>query len=76
MTFKNNSLAEVIKKISLQNLVLETDAPYLTPSPKRGKRNESAYIIYIAQEVAMICDISVNEVAEITSDNARRLFRI
>jgi len=76
VTFKNNSLAEVIKKISLQNLVLETDAPYLTPSPKRGKRNESAYIIYIAQEVAMICDISVNEVAEITSDNARRLFRI
>lgn len=76
VTFNNNRLAEVIKKLPLSNLVLETDAPYLTPVPKRGKRNESAYIIYIAQEVAKIYDISVSEVAEITSENARRLFRI
>jgi len=76
VTFKNNPLADVIRKIPLQHLVLETDAPYLTPSPKRGKRNESAYLIYVAQEVAKIYSISVSKVAEITSDNARRIFRI
>jgi TatD DNase family protein len=76
VTFKNSHLAGVIRQVSVQNLVLETDAPYLAPVPKRGKRNESAYIIYVAQEVARIYDLSVTEVAEITSGNARRLFRI
>lgn len=76
VTFKNSHLAEVIRQVSVENLVLETDAPYLAPVPKRGKRNESAYIIYVAQEVAKIYDLSVTEVAEITSGNARRLFRI
>ncbi len=76
VTFKNSNLGEIIKGIPVQNLVLETDSPYLTPVPKRGKRNESAYIVYIAQEVAKIYDISVNEVAEITSENARTLFKI
>ncbi|MDD2380712.1 MAG: TatD family hydrolase [Mariniphaga sp.] len=76
VTFKNNQLAEVVKSVPLRHVVLETDAPYLSPVPKRGNRNESAYIIYVAQEVAKIYDISVREVAEITSENARRLFRI
>lgn len=76
VTFKNSDLAEVIQKVSLQNIVIETDAPYLTPVPKRGKRNESAYLVYVAQALAKIFDVSVNEVAEITSENARSLFGI
>jgi len=76
VTFKNSRLADVLRKIPPQHLVLETDAPYLAPVPKRGKRNESAYIVYVAQEVSRIYDISVSKVAEITTGNARRLFRI
>jgi TatD DNase family protein len=76
LTFKNSNLPEVLKNVSLKNLVIETDAPYLTPVPKRGKRNESAYLVYVAQAVAKIYDISVSEVAEITTENARSLFGI
>jgi TatD DNase family protein len=76
ITFANSNLAEVVKGIPVQNLVLETDAPYLTPVPKRGKRNESAYLIYVAQALAKIYDVSVSEVADITSENARNLFGI
>lgn len=76
VTFNNSNLADVIGKIPVQNLVLETDAPYLTPVPKRGKRNESAYLAYVAQAVAKIYDVSVNDLAEITSENARNLFNI
>lgn len=76
VTFKNSKLDEVIKSVDVKNLVLETDAPYLSPAPKRGRRNESAYLAFIAQKVAEIYDISVEEVAEITSANARNLFGI
>jgi len=76
VTFKNSDLASVIQNVSLQNIVIETDARYLTPVPKRGKRNESAYLVYVAQTLAKVFDISVNEVAEITSENARSLFGI
>jgi TatD DNase family protein len=76
VTFKNSDLASVIQNVSLQNIVIETDAPYLTPVPKRGKRNESAYLVYVAQILAKVFDTSVNEVAEITSENARSLFGI
>jgi TatD DNase family protein len=76
ITFNNTNLAEVIKKVSVKNLVLETDSPYLAPVPKRGKRNESSYLVYVAQVVAKIHDLAVSEVAEITTDNARSLFRI
>ena len=76
VTFKNSTLSDVLKNVSLKNLVIETDAPYLTPMPKRGKRNESAYLAYVAQAVAKVYDISVNEVAEITTENARNLFGI
>lgn len=76
ITFNNTNLVEVVKSVSAHNLVLETDAPYLTPVPKRGKRNESAYLIYVAQAIAKIYDVSVTEVADITSENARNLFNI
>lgn len=76
LTFKNSSLDEVIKKVNLKNLVLETDSPYLSPVPKRGKRNESAYLVYVAQKVAEIYDVPLAEVAEITTSNARKLFGI
>ena len=70
LTYKNAGLAEVLKKIDLKYMVLETDAPYLTPVPYRGKRNESSYIKYIAEKLALIKNISVEEVAAITTENA------
>lgn len=76
ITFKNSGLDQVIKKIDLKHLILETDAPYLTPVPFRGKRNESSYLIHIARKIAEIHDTSVNEVAKITSANAINLFGI
>ncbi|MDR2909855.1 MAG: TatD family hydrolase [Bacteroidales bacterium] len=76
ITFKQNSLANVIEKIDLKNIVLETDAPYLTPVPKRGKRNESSYIIYVAHKVAEIYKIPIDKVAEVTTANACSLFAI
>lgn len=74
ITFKNSNLGEVIQKVELKNLVLETDAPYLAPAPKRGRRNESSYLIYIAQKLSEIYETPVEKVAEITTANARGLF--
>jgi TatD DNase family protein len=76
LTYKNSSLSQVLKKIELKNLVLETDAPYLAPDPKRGKRNESSYLVYIAQKISEIYQLPIREIAEITTTNARRLFEI
>lgn len=76
VTFKNSNLDEVIKDVDIKNIVLETDAPYLAPDPKRGRRNESAYLAFVAQKVAEIYGITVEQVAEITSSNARQLFGI
>ncbi|MEO8719548.1 MAG: TatD family hydrolase [Ginsengibacter sp.] len=75
LTFKNSGLAEVIKEIDLEHLVLETDSPYLAPAPFRGKRNESSYIKYIAQKLADVKKISVEEVASETTKNAEFIFR-
>ncbi|MBT3385818.1 MAG: TatD family hydrolase [Prolixibacteraceae bacterium] len=75
-TFKNSNLNQVIEKIGLEHLVLETDSPYLSPVPKRGQRNESSYLVYIAQKVAEIYKIPVEKVAGITTANARNLFGI
>ena len=74
ITYKNSGLAEVIEKIDLQYLVLETDAPYLAPVPFRGKRNESSYLKYIAAKVATIKKTSVEEVAAVTTANAEKIF--
>lgn len=76
VTFKNSDLDQVVGKLNLSSLVLETDAPYLAPVPKRGRRNESSYLVYIARKVAEIYDIPVEKVAEITTANARDLFGI
>lgn len=76
VTFKNSGLDKVVHNIDINHIVLETDSPYLAPVPKRGKRNESAYLPYIAQKIAEIKNISINEVAEITTFNAKQLFRL
>jgi TatD DNase family protein len=74
LTYKNSRLPEVLKNIGLENIVLETDAPYLPPVPFRGKRNESSYIVYVAQKMAEIKKISLEEVASITTENALKIF--
>lgn len=74
VTYKNAGVAEAIKEIDLKHIVLETDSPYLTPVPFRGKRNESSYIKYIAKKLADIKNISIEEVAAITTANAERIF--
>lgn len=74
VTFKNSKLFEVIEKLELTNIVLETDSPYLTPEPNRGKTNESSNIPYIAQKIAKIKNIPLEKVAKITTENAIRVF--
>lgn len=74
VTFKNAGIAEVVKELPLERLLLETDCPYLTPVPFRGKRNETSYVVYVAKKIAEVKGISVEEVAEATTRNAERLF--
>lgn len=74
VTFKNSGLAEVVKDIDIKYIVLETDAPYLAPVPYRGKRNESSYLKYIVQKIAAIKELTVEEVATMTTKNANEIF--
>lgn len=74
VTYKTSTLPAIIKETSLQHIVLETDAPYLAPVPYRGKRNESSYIPVIAAKIAEVKEMSIEEVGEITSANANRIF--
>lgn len=76
LTFKNSGLDKVIKSIETKHLILETDSPYLAPTPKRGKRNESAYVALIANKLAEIHNLSIEEVTEVTSLNAKNLFKV
>ena len=76
LTFKNSGLDKVIQHIDMQHLVLETDSPYLAPTPKRGKRNESKYLLRVAEKLADIHQISLEDVAKITSENALAIFDI
>lgn len=74
VTFKNSKLPEVLKNVDLKHLVLETDAPYLSPTPYRGKRNESSYIPLIAEKLADIHETDISNVAMITTENALAIF--
>ena len=76
LTFKNSGLDKTIAEIDLQHLILETDSPYLAPAPFRGKRNESKYIVNIAEKLAEVHQISFGKVAEITTENAKKLFEL
>jgi TatD DNase family protein len=76
VTYKNSNLRQVLSNINIKNLVLETDAPYLSPEPKRGRRNESSYLVYTAQKISEIYELPIKEIAEITTSNARTLFGI
>ncbi len=74
LTYKKSGLDETLKQVDLKYLVLETDAPYLTPVPFRGKRNESSYLEYIVQKLAEVKNVTVQEVAAITTANAEKIF--
>lgn len=77
VTFKNSKkLKEVVQMAPLEQLILETDAPYLTPVPNRGKRNDSSQLIYVAEEIARIKGIDVHEVVQITRENAEKMYRL
>jgi TatD DNase family protein len=76
VTYKNSGLAQVIQKIDMHYLVLETDAPYLTPVPFRGKKNESSYLKYIADAIASIKNVTKEELAAVTTANAEKIFGI
>lgn len=76
VTFKNGGIDKYLNEIPLEQIVLETDAPYLAPAPYRGKRNESAYIKLIAQKVAQIYEVDLEEVAAITTQNSKNIFGV
>ncbi len=76
LTFKNSNLKEAIREISLDYIVLETDAPYLTPHPYRGKRNEPAYIPFIAQSLAELYELPLAVIEERTTENALRIYKL
>lgn len=76
LTYKKASIAETVCRIPLERILLETDSPYLTPVPFRGRRNESSYIPYIASRLAELTGRDVEEISTVTTDNARKLFGI
>lgn len=76
VTFKKSGLDLIVKELDLKHLVLETDSPYLAPSPFRGKENESSYLYYIAEKVANLHNISIDKLAEITTQNSKEIFAI
>lgn len=74
ITYKNSGLAEALKEVPLDQMVLETDSPYLAPVPFRGKSNESSYLVYIAEKLAEVKGVPVEEVARITTANVQNIF--
>ncbi len=76
LTYKKSELPAAIENIGLQHIVLETDAPYLSPMPYRGKRNESAYVVYVAQKLAELKNTTLQNVAEITTQNSKNIYGI
>jgi TatD DNase family protein len=76
LTYKNSGLPEALRDIGLEHLVLETDAPYLSPVPFRGKRNESSYLKYVVNKLAEVKGVDVEEAARVTTENAQKIFGI
>ena len=76
LTYKKASIAETVKGIPLDRILLETDSPYLTPVPFRGKRNESSYVPYIAKKLSELTGKDIEEIASQTTENAVKLFRL
>ena len=76
ITYKNSSLPEILKGFRIEDIVLETDSPYLPPVPYRGKRNESAYLLHVAERLAEVKHVTLKQVENITSQNARPLFQL
>lgn len=76
VTFKKSKLAEVVKQMDLADIILETDCPYLTPVPHRGERNESSYVRFICAKVAELKDVDYQLVADQTTANAKRIFKL
>lgn len=76
VTYKNAGLDQVVQQLDLQHIVLETDAPYLAPVPHRGKQNESSYLLHIAQKIADLQGVSLADVGQTTTENAKRIFNI
>ena len=76
VTFKNGGIDKIINQISLEHLILETDSPYLTPVPNRGKRNESKHILDIAKKLSEIYEVSINDISKKTTHNANKLFKL
>jgi TatD DNase family protein len=74
LTYKKSGLDKVIENVDLKHLVLETDSPYLPPTPHRGKRNESSYLLHIAEKLADVQSITLKQVAEETTQNAKEIF--
>jgi len=74
VTFKNGKIDQYLDQIDLKHVVLETDSPYLAPKPYRGKRNESAYVKLVAEKMAEIHQVSIEHIAEITTENSKRVF--
>jgi len=75
-TFKNGKIDQFLNQIDLAHIVLETDSPYLAPVPHRGKRNESSYTLLVAQKLAEIYQLSIEEIARITTENSKAIFGI
>lgn len=76
LTYKNAKIDESIKHIPLDKIILETDSPYLTPVPFRGKRNESAYVLHIAEKLSQVFNVSLKEIEEKTTENAKKIFQL
>lgn len=74
VTYKKSGLDQVVKEIPLEHIVLETDAPYLAPVPFRGKRNTPEYVRIVAEQIANIKGITLEEVAAVTTENSRKIF--
>ena len=74
VTYKKTNLREILTEVGLSKVVLETDSPYLTPVPFRGKRNESSYLKYVVEKIAEVKEMPVEEAARLTTENAKKIF--